>query len=766
MVDDNQLPTEEAEALAPLPDDEHNVGSASADSDSPNPDAHRGLAPQHDGAGGSSGLSEAADTGETADTTAEPQEALELDATRDDASDTDEPLLATADTDTGAADEGLGAVEGSEPTGNGDNADASTALNEHQVDGEGGDEPHNAPGNEPDTDRYDEPTAVECGPQATTDTHHEPTPDEASDGATCEPGEQPAAVEYGPQPTTDTPGPTPDEADQQTACEPGDDTPHEPTEDEAGDELGEYERGNAASKPPSDFEPSDDGPEGSLSNAARERAPGPVEESTAGGTPIGRGSSATAVLDPAAAAQETEGPSAWQSASGQAHVGDTPRGHQQATYAGSPTPGASAPQPGPPPGPRRLYRSRHDQVLGGVGAGVAEHLRVDPTIVRLGFLALALTGVGLLVYLAAWILMPVRPDGAHVSMPPGPQPPTSDRTMLRALGLAAIAVALGITVGSWEVLAIALLVSGVWLLSERTPADPTVPFAGPSAPPGPNHPYATQPANFAPTSSPPAGPSTSSPTPTVPSPTSPIPAGQSAAPTPQYSAYEPPPPPPTYDPPTSPRPAEPPQKRSREPQYISRIVLSLLGLLAAVGIAAEVGDWWDVRALRLASIGLAIIAIGIVAGQIRRGGARGLIPLALLVALTLVPLRAIDSYAAGIGSATYRPLTFEELDSSYSLGIGELVVDLSALDFGDREDRIDVRLGMGEVRVILPAELGGTAEVRAGAGEITYRTTRSASGLGEGLNVSSETIVLGGDEGNVDINVRVGLGTADLSSAP
>jgi phage shock protein PspC (stress-responsive transcriptional regulator) len=56
----------------------------------------------------------------------------------------------------------------------------------------------------------------------------------------------------------------------------------------------------------------------------------------------------------------------------------------------------------------RLYRSTSDQVLGGVAAGLARTLNVDPTIVRAGFvLGTLLTQGGLLlVYLVLWAVLP------------------------------------------------------------------------------------------------------------------------------------------------------------------------------------------------------------------------------------------------------------------------------------------------------------------------------------------------------------------------
>lgn len=64
------------------------------------------------------------------------------------------------------------------------------------------------------------------------------------------------------------------------------------------------------------------------------------------------------------------------------------------------------------PGPyRTLNRSRSDRMLAGVCGGVAEYLRVDPTLIRVGFAVLVIVsaGVALLAYLAGWLLIPEAP---------------------------------------------------------------------------------------------------------------------------------------------------------------------------------------------------------------------------------------------------------------------------------------------------------------------------------------------------------------------
>ena len=54
-----------------------------------------------------------------------------------------------------------------------------------------------------------------------------------------------------------------------------------------------------------------------------------------------------------------------------------------------------------------LTRPRDDRMIAGVCSGIARRFGIDPTIVRIAFVAsLLLPGPQILIYLAAWILMP------------------------------------------------------------------------------------------------------------------------------------------------------------------------------------------------------------------------------------------------------------------------------------------------------------------------------------------------------------------------
>lgn len=64
----------------------------------------------------------------------------------------------------------------------------------------------------------------------------------------------------------------------------------------------------------------------------------------------------------------------------------------------------------------RLFRSRTNRVLGGVCGGLGETFGIDPTLVRLVFILLALgDGIGILAYILLWVLMPVQ---GRVGTPP------------------------------------------------------------------------------------------------------------------------------------------------------------------------------------------------------------------------------------------------------------------------------------------------------------------------------------------------------------
>jgi phage shock protein C len=69
------------------------------------------------------------------------------------------------------------------------------------------------------------------------------------------------------------------------------------------------------------------------------------------------------------------------------------------------------------PPSKRLMRSSRDKKIAGVCGGLAEYFDIDATIIRVVWLlAIFLGGTGLLAYLILWIVLPVAPLAAPVSV--------------------------------------------------------------------------------------------------------------------------------------------------------------------------------------------------------------------------------------------------------------------------------------------------------------------------------------------------------------
>jgi phage shock protein C len=78
----------------------------------------------------------------------------------------------------------------------------------------------------------------------------------------------------------------------------------------------------------------------------------------------------------------------------------------------------------PYPTPKKLERSRTNKVLGGVCAGIANYLNMDPTLVRVLWVVISLfTGVPVLLYILALFLLPEESPQSPDQLSPTGQAP-------------------------------------------------------------------------------------------------------------------------------------------------------------------------------------------------------------------------------------------------------------------------------------------------------------------------------------------------------
>lgn len=83
---------------------------------------------------------------------------------------------------------------------------------------------------------------------------------------------------------------------------------------------------------------------------------------------------------------------------------------------------------------KTLHRSQTNRIIAGVCGGIAEHLAVDPVLVRLIFILLTFAtglGPGILIYIIAWAIIPESPlitPSAPAAPPPAdpPAPASND----------------------------------------------------------------------------------------------------------------------------------------------------------------------------------------------------------------------------------------------------------------------------------------------------------------------------------------------------
>jgi hypothetical protein len=180
------------------------------------------------------------------------------------------------------------------------------------------------------------------------------------------------------------------------------------------------------------------------------------------------------------------------------------------------------------------------------------------------------------------------------------------------------------------------------------------------------------------------------------------------------------------------------------------LLLVLLGggwLIETLGIA-EV-RWQTVLAAAVLGIGGLLLATG------HRGGADGLIGLGIILSIVLIATAAMPQVpvTGGLGDRDVRPTTIAELEPTYELTAGTLVIDLRELDLPFGSTEVSGRVGAGELIVRLPDDAEVAVEASSGAGEVDVLGRRQA-GIGPTLSVTAAD-----GSPQLVLELSVGLGT-------
>ncbi|MFW6091170.1 MAG: PspC domain-containing protein [Actinomycetota bacterium] len=409
---------------------------------------------------------------------------------------------------------------------------------------------------------------------------------------------------------------------------------------------------------------------------------------------------------------------------------------------------------------RGLRRSQSDRMVAGVLGGVAQRLRVDPLLLRIATVVLALFGgVGIVLYAIGWLLIPDEDADTSIaeqalSRSDG-EPRDGTAVALAAGLLIVILIAAGSAFGSgFGTVLLVLAIVGVILLLRRQdgggqPAQPAG-YGGTSeqAQPETDGGAAGQ--------EPGAG-TGDQPTAAGLAP----PRGTTDAP------YEPPPgagwPEPDWMPAADddvygvPAPPREPAPRS----YLGPLTLS--AVVVALGIlAVNDATWATVPFSAYLATALAVVGLGLLAGA-WFGRSRGLIVLGVVLAVSLVPAAFADRYSWETGSYRVAPTSIDELPSGpQSYGVGSVVYDLSGLELEDADSvHLEITNGIGELRVIVPADADVTVNAETDVGGIELFKTWSG-----GPDSNREVTDLGADGpggGEITLELENGVGKVEVN---
>ncbi|WP_051026657.1 PspC domain-containing protein [Nocardia higoensis] len=187
----------------------------------------------------------------------------------------------------------------------------------------------------------------------------------------------------------------------------------------------------------------------------------------------------------------------------------------------------------------------------------------------------------------------------------------------------------------------------------------------------------------------------------------------------------------------------------RPPSRFTPVVLGL-AILAAAGagaLAAAGVDWMTPG--RIAAVALAVIGLGLVLGAFLRRGQGLLVVTAPLAGFVLLAslIGPIEFDSASVGNREWVPASAAELGSHYHLTMGDATLDLRSVRL--TEDRtVDVDVRMGEVRVLVPADMNVRADCNVTLGEM-----QCPSGV-SGPNTPGAPVL--------DLNIDVHMGNVEV----
>ena len=194
------------------------------------------------------------------------------------------------------------------------------------------------------------------------------------------------------------------------------------------------------------------------------------------------------------------------------------------------------------------------------------------------------------------------------------------------------------------------------------------------------------------------------------------------------------------------------------PARNSQVLGALLLLFGGVWMLRETGlvdiGWRAIGSLLLVALG-----IGLVVTARSRGGG-GLVVLGAGLAVALAVSSGVESgkfsFGDHVGGRRFVPLTLDSVENGYEQGVGDLTIDLGEVTFPEGEKEIRVDVGIGDVIVHVPSDVGVKLTANIGAGDISLFGAQRARGVGLDRHMTSANYDL--TTKRVHFFVNIGLG--------
>ncbi len=385
----------------------------------------------------------------------------------------------------------------------------------------------------------------------------------------------------------------------------------------------------------------------------------------------------------------------------------------------------------------RPRRHTDDRKIAGVAAALGRRYAIDPVLVRVAFVvATVFGGGGILLYLLGWLVLPAEGNQSSDAGSGTTKGPSSLSAVLTIMLVLLLILVTGEVLGDHGgsgIIGLAIGLGALLLLHRSRASLGEIPGSAPAA---------------------------GTATPGEPAPATPADAtDESGAPGP-----------PAWDPLGAapfawdlPEPSAPPASSTPPQSARSKITPITLGLaLLAGGIALAFAP--ALSAAQVAAMLLGVIGLGLVVGSFLRGG-RGLVPVAIPLALLTWILSAAPTTDLTVGGRHWDPVTAAQVQQRYSVTLGNGDLDLTRLQLTkDQIVKTTVAVGVGQTHVWLPPNVDAEVSCQTQLGDVYCLGRNDFDGQPSRVNFTDPgPDGVGG--GKLVLEVRSGVGQVHVDRA-